>query len=587
MFKKNTQHRQLALISNVNDLPEKHRQRLDQSWAGVFYRDFFCRIDEEAFAVLYADMPSRPNVPVNVLVGLDTLKAGFGWSDEQMFDEFCFNVQLRYALGIHQLGECDFDVRSVYNFRGRVAKHMQETGENLIEKSFEQVTDEQIQAYELKTGKLRMDSTQIASNMREMSRLQLLVEVLQRVHRMLNIVDKSRYEEAFSPYLKGSSGQYVYHLKPGESDEHLQSIGELMHRLVRELGSSYGSEHAYQVLERVFNEHFSVEEEQLRPKEGQELSASSLQSPDDWEATYRQKRGEDYSGYVANATETCDPDNPSAGSGHSPLQLVVKVQLEPNSTDDAEMLAEALPELKARTDVDEMHNDGGYNSPEVDDAMQQHEVTQIQTAIRGAKPSSEKLSLQEFDWETDADGKPQRVTCPGGQQVTVVPGRKEDRYLAYFSQPDCDECPLAAKCPTDALKRKPQRALRFSQQQVNVARRRKRTAEARASGENLRAAAEATMRSIKYPFRNGKVPVRGRPRVSMVVIGSTAMSNVRRIQRYLEAKREAQKKARQAWEQANERAKHLLGTSVNFFVSRFSHLLRCLYLPQPVWASYF
>lgn len=576
MFKKNTRHLQLALISNVNDLPEKHRQRLEQSWAGVFYRDFFCLIDEEPFAVLYANGPSRPNVPVNMMVGLETLKAGFGWSDEQMHDAFLFDVQVRYALGIHQLGEGDFDVRTVYNFRHRVTEHMQETGENLIEKAFEQVTDEQIKAYKLKTGKLRMDSTQIASNIRDMTRLQLLVEVLQRAHRMLNAADKTRYAETFSPYLKGSSGQYVYHVKTEESDEHFQDIGELMHKLVGELADIYENEPAYQVLERVFNEHFVIaegmplaEETQLRPKEGEELSASSLQSPDDWEATYRKKRGEDYNGYVANVTETCDPDNP--------LQLIIKVQVEPNTTDDADMLEEAIPDLKARTDVKEMYNDGGYNSPNVDDAMQQHKVTQVQTAIRGAKPSSEKLALEEFNWETDDEGKPQWVTCPNGQKVAIVPGRKEGRYLAYVSQPDCDNCPLVTKCPTDALKRKPQRALRLSQQQVNVARRRKRSAEARASGQNLRAAAEATMRSIKHPFGNGKVPVRGQPRVSMVVIGSATMSNVRRIQRYLEAKRKALMEAIKAWEQANERAKQLLGSSLYFFVSRFWRLLHVLF----------
>ena len=53
---------------------------------------------------------------------------------------------------------------------------MQEKGVNLIEKAFEQVTDEQIQAYQLKTGKQRMDKVQIASNIREMIRLHLLVE---------------------------------------------------------------------------------------------------------------------------------------------------------------------------------------------------------------------------------------------------------------------------------------------------------------------------------------------------------------------------------------------------------------------------
>ena len=70
---------------------------------------------------------------------------------------------------------------------------MQRTGNNLVEKAFEQATDEQTKAFQLKTRKLRMDSTQIARNMREMSRLQLLVEVLQRVQRMLSEEDQEHY----------------------------------------------------------------------------------------------------------------------------------------------------------------------------------------------------------------------------------------------------------------------------------------------------------------------------------------------------------------------------------------------------------
>jgi hypothetical protein len=66
MFKKNKRHLQPVLISSVNQLPEELRERLGASWSGVFYREFFSRLDEEPFAMLYADMPSRPNVPVNV-----------------------------------------------------------------------------------------------------------------------------------------------------------------------------------------------------------------------------------------------------------------------------------------------------------------------------------------------------------------------------------------------------------------------------------------------------------------------------------------------------------------------------------------
>ena len=74
MFKKNHRHLQMPLTSNVDELPEKLRKRLENSWAGAFYREIYCRIDEAVFAVLYADCPSRPNVPVNVLWGLNFSK---------------------------------------------------------------------------------------------------------------------------------------------------------------------------------------------------------------------------------------------------------------------------------------------------------------------------------------------------------------------------------------------------------------------------------------------------------------------------------------------------------------------------------
>ena len=39
------------------------------------------------------------------------------------------------------------------------------------------------------------------------------------------------------------------------------------------------------------------------------------------------------------------------------------MQREPNTTDDAALLAAALPELAERSDVDALHTDGGDNRP--------------------------------------------------------------------------------------------------------------------------------------------------------------------------------------------------------------------------------
>ena len=587
MFRKNDQHLQWPLFGSIDSLPPKQQQRLESSWAGAFYHEYFCRIDEEPFAVLYSDdEASRPNTPVNVLVSFETLKAGFGWSDEETYDHFCFDLQVRYAVGCRDLSAGHFELRTVYNFRQRVTRHMQETGENLFEQCFEQVADGQVSAFKVKTNKLRMDSTLIASNIRETTRLQLLVEVLQRVHRMLDEADQRRYAQEFEPYLKGSSGQYVYRLKGEDIAEHLRGVGELMHRLVEELPAPYRRESGYQMLQRVFQEHFKVTESELCPKAGQELSASSLQSPDDWEATYRQKRGQDHRGYVTNLTETCHPEND--------LQLIVKVQTEPNNTDDAAMLAEALPNLKERTDVDQMNTDGGFNSPEVDELMRQLRVEQVQSAIRGRQPPEDKLGLDDFFWETDDDGQPQpsaaqlagqvNVSCPHAQRVTVEPGRKLNRYAAPFDASLCASCPFHDQCPTHPLKRKSKRVLRFSQQELDLALRRQRSAQARTSGQNLRAAVEATVRSVKHPFGNAKVPVRGKPRVSMLMLGSAAMSNVRRIHRYLTDRKEA-KKAEMLTQKQSESSQQL--PSVLLFASFLSHLqnaLSKLVLFRPAWA---
>jgi hypothetical protein len=241
MFRPNKKHLQSAIFTSVDQLSPKLQKRLKESWAEVFYKEFFRRLDEEPFAVLYSDIPSRPNIPVNVLVGFEVLKAGFGWSDEELYDAFCYNLQVRYALGYRDIREGEFDLRTVYNFRERLSRHMQETGENLIEKSFEQVADEQTEAFQLKTGKLRMDSTQIASNIREMSRLQLLVEVLQRVHRMLSEGHQKHYKKDFEPYLQGTSGQYVYRIKGEEVEDHLQPIGKLSKILTRDVPSGEGA----------------------------------------------------------------------------------------------------------------------------------------------------------------------------------------------------------------------------------------------------------------------------------------------------------------------------------------------------------
>jgi hypothetical protein len=106
-------HLQPVMICCVNEMPEEQKRYLNESWSGIFYREFFCRLNEEPFAVLYTNTPSRPNYPVNVLVGLEYLKAAFGWSDKEMYEAFLYNLQVRFALGYDEFVKGYFDLRTL------------------------------------------------------------------------------------------------------------------------------------------------------------------------------------------------------------------------------------------------------------------------------------------------------------------------------------------------------------------------------------------------------------------------------------------------------------------------------------------
>jgi hypothetical protein len=385
---------------------------------------------------------------------------------------------------------------------------------------FEQVTGEQQQAVEVGSTKLRMDSTQIASNIRNLSRLQLLVEVLQRVHRVLDEADRERLAEELAPYVHDSSRKYAYRLRGDQPPIHLIRIGRVMKKLLEELKAKYGETPEYRMLARVNGEHFlEAHDGTVLQRFNEDISAKSLQSPDDPEATYRKKGQRRYRGYVANLTETCDQGNE--------VQLIVDVAVQPNSVDDGQMLADAAEKLAKKTAVKTLYTDGGYNGPDVDEKLAEFKIEQVQTAIRGKK--SERLGREDFEWEVGEEHRPLAVTCPGAQRVDVERGRKSHTFMARFDEQACGRCPLQDECPTKRMKRRPVRVLQFTFRQVQAARRMKCNQALKESATNPRAAVEATVWSVTAPFPRGRVPYLGQARVTIYTIASTAMVNVRRL----------------------------------------------------------
>ncbi|HMM97411.1 MAG TPA: transposase [Anaerolineales bacterium] len=476
--------------------------------------------------MLYSDQPSRPNVPVNVMVGLEAIKAGFGWSDEELYEAYLYNLQVRYALGYDRLGDGEFEIRSLYNFRRRLSEYNLNEGVNLLEQAFEAITDQQIVELKVRTGVQRMDSTQIASNILDASRLHLLVEGIQRLYRLLSEEEQRTWSETFAAYLKGTAGQYAYHVKgKAATQEHIQHAGQALYTLLAGLKAAYASHPTYQVVQRLFNENFHVTQETVRLKENRELPAGCLQSLDDLEATYHVKGTQPFKGYVANVTETCDPENE--------VQLITKVQVASNTTADPTLLNEALPDLKQRTELHTLHTDGGFPSEANDQVLHDLNIRLLQTGIRGAQPDPNHFNLSDFQIEQNAAGQPTCVTCPNGQTASVTPG-KTTGWFVRFPAEACSAClfQLEQRCRAKPQQRDTRYYIDFTLNELRVAQRRKDYLAQKRDTHNLRAAVEATVRSLKHPFPASQLPVRGKFRMTCMMIASAIHINVRRIWRY-------------------------------------------------------
>ncbi len=523
MFRKNNQHQQPNFFNSDLLMPDKMRRQLHNSWAGVFRTEVFMRIPEERFALLYSESDSRPNAPINVLVGGDMLKDGFGWTDEELERHLQFDLQTRYALGLDDLSQRVPTLRTFQNHRRRVRKHAETTGENLYKVVFAVITDEQIEKLKLKVGWQRMDSTQLLSNIAMGSRLELVLRVLQQGVAALPEARQAIWRQEQAAYVARQPRHICYRLKNEEVPDYLLQTGKLLVALLAELGAEGEGTEASDMVARVLREQYQIEDgETITLREPKEVAADSLQSPHDPEATYREKNGERYRGYVTNISETCNPENP--------VQLITSVQTASNNTDDGQLLAKSLEEQAERGhQVDKITVDGGYTGPKSEEACNAHGTELHPSRLRGGKSQGGQWGWEQYSWQLNDDGIPEQVGCPRGQLAILEPGRKEGRWLARLESNVCAACPFFQKeCRVEPRKRSGPTLL-VNTRAIQVAVLRQRIT---AANNGVRAGVEATVRSVKHPFAAGKLPVRGLIRSQMVVLGSALLVNVHRLTHY-------------------------------------------------------
>ena len=480
MFKKSNKEPQLDAFASVTNMLENIalNQYSDQHhWHNQFRKQVSLRIDESVFSVLFNNTMGAPNAPVRILVAMMILKESFGWSDSQLFEHCRFNLLVRSSLGLFNMNDALPVESTYYLFRKRVYDYQKQTGEDLIGKTFEQITRGQITEFNVNGSSIRMDSKLIGSNIALFSRYEIIHHTLCLFFNSLDTDAKSRLQiadlEQLTKLSAEESNKTVYRSTREEIKSRLQPIGILIYKILKLYGEP--NTELFDLLQRVFDEQYKVSEDsqiELRPKE--EISSSSVQSPHDPDSAYRNKGDQKVKGYSVNITETCAEEG---------LNLITNVIVEKANKPDTvfvEPAIQATIEVTGQS-VEAVYADGAYQSPANDDFCK--DIDMVFTGIHGAE--------SKYDLELTADGLLVTDTQTGEQMKAILVKKQknstEDRWRI----------------------KTPNGYYYFSQQAIRASHMRRQMKERPLEELRKRNNVEATIFQLSYTLRNNKSKYRG------------------------------------------------------------------------------
>ena len=402
-FKRNEKIEQISLDDSFYRLSERNQKIVLSSWAKDFAEVVFPAINEDRFSVLYSDKSfSRPNTPVNIIIGALILKENGGLSDGELMESICCDVRYQYALHTTHLEEQPISDRTFSRFRERLYQYELETGQDLLAEEMGALTKVYAKHMNLHSNIKRMDSLMVATHSKRMSRLEIIYQVNSDAVFLLHKLgaDELITKEILHYLTPDDLNEVIYYCKGEDVQPRLEKVLLETDSLLKIMEDEqwHGYEE-YQLLVRVAKEQGKRENGRLVPRENREITPSSLQNPSDPDATYRKKAGKDYKGYTANLVEEVGKD----GDG-----LIVDVAFAPNQHSDSAFLKEYLEERREEADAETMIADGAYGGKANQELAEEKNVKLVTTALTGIMP--EEIFAH---FEMSEDGKSVQK-CPAG-----------------------------------------------------------------------------------------------------------------------------------------------------------------------------
>ena len=398
-FKENT-CQQLSFTDSFTGLTSREQKALEKSWANVFADEIFPAIDEQRFAVLYSDKASRPNTPVNVTVGALIIKELFDYSDDEMVENLMLDLHLQYALHTTSFEEQPLSDKSLSRFRKRCYDYEKLYNVDLYHDCVKDLSSKIAKLMNINGRVRRMDSMMIESNIRKLSRIELLYTCIAKLVNYLNEKQPTILPEEFMHYGDPNDfNKVIYHQRSTDTESRIQI---------------------------------------LLTKEDGIMNAITLQNPSDPEATFRKKANKEYRGYVANLEECVG----KSGS------VITDYQYEQNVHSDSQFLKDHLAKMEKQDETIALVTDGAYSGTENQSLAKEKNIELITTSLTGRDTADIMADFKFNETGTKV------LQCPAGHEPKSCSYMKPSAQCSVsFHRELCANCPYQDQCKPKVFKR--------------------------------------------------------------------------------------------------------------------------------------
>lgn len=432
---------QLTLMDNTFSLTEREKRFLEKSWAKTFADKVFPAIDEKIFSVLYSDKASRPNTPVNVIVGALILKEALGDTDNELVEALMFDVRYQYALHTTSFEEQPLSDRTLSRFRARVLAYETEHDVDLIHECVVKMAKEIAEFMNISPNMQRVDSIMIAANIKNLSLLELFYTCVANLAKIMNQRNVSLPAKQHHYIEKDDYNRCIYHKREIDAMERTIGVMHDAEKLIEicDKTGDFDDTSEYQLLIRLLKERTIIDDNgrRLRKKEEVENSSQVLLNPSDPEATFRYKAGIKHLGYVGNVVE-------SVGENGS---LVTDYAYEKNVYTDNQFMKDYLEQQDTFTNGAVLVADGAYNSEENIQMASSHNLKLVTTNFTSHKPDE---IYADFRFTEDGKFLLECINKCSPEECTYDAGN--ERSVAYFKTEVCSSCPYRERCQPRFLK---------------------------------------------------------------------------------------------------------------------------------------